>query len=299
MKDEVDIDKARNELKKQKAAISLQNQYKSTFESLQKHITAYNDKELLESSKKFFNAANTLVQRAREDLKITQELAGTGMAVEKATHDTMSLLKRLKTNTEDFAKKLEKNRTEPKDLKEFFAELQENLEFLYQELQVLQPLFRIARKVTKDVSVRNVAERVLKYFRKELHDKILVTIDGEQDVIVRTNTGLILQVLLNLTDNAIYWLDQVSDKNKKISIYLDAKEYRIIFADSGPGVESGIEDLVFSEFFSRKAEGRGLGLYIVKELLDRIDAEISIITEPSLKILKGANFLIQFQKEQN
>ncbi|WP_153798612.1 sensor histidine kinase [Foetidibacter luteolus] len=299
MKDEVDIDKARHELRKQKAVTSLQNQYESTFESLQRRIAEYNDKELLESSKKFFNAANVFVQKAREDLKITQELAGTGMAVEKATHDTMSLLKRLKTNTEDFSKKLEKNQAKPEDLKEFLAELQENLEFLYQELQVLQPLFRIARKVTKDVSVRNVAERVLKYFRKELDSKIEVAIEGRDDVVVRTNTGLILQVLLNLTDNAIYWLDQISNKNKQIKIHLDAKEHRIIFADSGPGVEEGIEELVFSEFFSRKAEGRGLGLYIVKELLDRIDAEISIITEPSLKLLKGANFLIQFKKEEN
>jgi signal transduction histidine kinase len=299
MKDEVDIDKAKRELKKQKAATSMLTQYEATFDILQKRIIDYNDKELLDSSRKFFNAANNLVQKAREDLKITQELAGTGMAVEKATHDTMSLLKRLKTNAEDFARKLEKNQAQVEEIKDFLSELQENLEFLYQELQVLQPLFRIARKVTKDVSIRNVSERVFKYFRKELENKIKVSIEGNQDVIIRTNTGLILQVLLNLTDNAIYWLDQISDSEKEIIIQLDAGENRVIFADSGPGVEEGIEDLIFSEFFSRKTEGRGLGLYIVRELLERIDADISIIKEPSLKILKGANFLIQFKKEIN
>lgn len=300
MKDEVDIDKTRHELKKQKAVTSLQNQYESSFSSLQKRIAKYDDKDLIDSSRKFFDVANTLVEKTREDLKITQELAGTGMAVEKATHDTMSLLKQLKANTEDFSKRLEKNKLKPDDLKEFLTELEESLEFLYQELQVLQPLFRVARKVTKDVSVKNVAERVFKYFRKELEDKIDASVEGPKDIVVRTNTGLILQVLLNLTDNSIYWLDQLSSRSKKqIKIVLDAKENTIIFADSGPGIEEGIEELVFSEFFSRKAEGRGLGLYIIKELLDRIDAEISIITEPSLKVLKGANFLIQFKKAEN
>lgn len=296
MKDEVDIDKGKQELRKQKAVISLNDQYENSFNALQKQIEAHNDRDLLEESKRFFNSTNNLIRKIKDDLKITQELAGTGMAVEKATHDTMSLLKRLKSNTDDFVKKIDTNLVDPIEIKNFLLELQENLEFLYQELQVLQPLFRVARKVTKDVSVRNVAERVIKYFRKELDNKIVVNIEGSGDVIVRTNTGLILQVLLNLMDNAIYWIDQLSEKRKEIIIQLDPIENRIIFADTGPGISDDMKELVFTEFYSRKSEGRGLGLYIVKELLERIDAEISVISEPTLKILNGANFLIQFKK---
>src|SRR5690606_7594386 len=116
-------------------------------------------------------------------LKITQELAGTGMAVEKATHDTMSLLKRLKVNAEDFVNRFDEGKIQSKELRDFLVELQQNLEFLYQELQVLQPLFRVARKVTKDVSVRNVTERVVKYFRKELEGKIKVNLESNKDIV--------------------------------------------------------------------------------------------------------------------
>lgn len=299
MKDEVTVDKVRSKLNKQKAFKSLNKKYEDSFASLQKQLSQYNDKELIERSTKFFNDTNLLIQKAREDLKITQELAGTGMAVEKATHDTMSLLKRLKNNTEDLVDKWERRLVDSAELKEFLLELQENLEFLYQELQVLQPLFRVARKVTRDVSVKNVSERVIKYFRKDLADRIKVVINAKEDIVVKTNTGLILQVLLNLMDNAIYWLNQTTNEDKRIIIELDPDEGRVIFADSGPGISEDITDLVFVEFFSRKPDedGRGLGLYIVKELLERIDAEITVIKEPSLKILKGANFLIQFKKE--
>lgn len=298
MKDRVDIDKKKEELKKQKAIKSLSNSYEESYETLQKKILEYDDAELINRSKKFFNATNNLIQKVREDLKITQELAGTGMAVEKATHDTMSLLKRLKVNTEDFVDRFDKGKIQSKELRDFLVELQENLEFLYQELQVLQPLFRVARKVTKDVSVRNVSERVIKYFRKELEGKIKVNIDSNEDIIVKTNTGLILQVVLNLMDNSIYWLEQLSDKDKQITIQFDRNDNSVIFADSGPGIPEDIEDLIFTEFYTKKSEGRGLGLYIVKELLDRIDAEISLITNPQLKILKGANFIIKFKKEE-
>lgn len=295
MKDEVDIDKAKTEVAKQKAINSFNKNYENSFAGLQKQLLKYDDKELIESSRKFFNDTNNLVTKVREDLKITQELAGTGMAVEKATHDTMSLLKRLKSNTEDITSRVDKETISVSEFKDFLIELQENLEFLYQELQVLQPLFRVARKVTKDVSVKNVADRVLKYFRRELSNKITVSITHNQDVVVRTNTGLILQVLLNLMDNSIYWLDQISETDKRINIVLDANDHSIIFADNGPGIDPEIKDVIFSEFYSKKSDGRGLGLYIVKELLERIDADIALIIEPSLRILSGANFKITFK----
>lgn len=294
MKDEVDIDKGKKQLEKQKAIKSLGKKYEDSFSALHAKLVKLNDPEILQSSKKFFNDTNLFVEKVREDLKITQELAGTGMAVEKATHDTMSLLKRLKTNAEDVSSKVSSGNISVTEFKEFLLELQENLEFLYQELQVLQPLFRVARKVTKDVSVKSVSERVVKYFRKELVGRIQVNI-SDNDIIVRTNTGLILQVLLNLMDNAIYWLNQVSSDNKTILIHLDSSNGVMIFADNGPGVDSEVAELIFTEFYSKKSDGRGLGLYIVSELLERIDARISVITEPSLKLLPGANFIVNFK----
>jgi signal transduction histidine kinase len=71
-----------------------------------------------------------------------------------------------------------------------------------------------------------------------------------------------------------------------------------VFADNGPGVDDEIKEIIFSEFYTKKAEGRGLGLYIAKELLERINANISLITDEKLKTLKGANFLIQFNQSE-
>ena len=296
MKDEVEIDKGKALLQKQVAVKTLNHQFESSFVALQNKISAYDDKELIDVARKFFNSTNSLITKVKEDLKITQELAGTGMAVEKATHDTMTLIKKLKENTGSFVERMKANSISPKELEDFLIEIQESLEFLYQELQVLQPLFRVARKVTRDVSVKNVADRVIKYFRNEIINNIDVNINCDTDIIVKTNTGLILQVLLNLMDNSIYWLDQVSVSNKKIEILVDGENDRIVFADNGPGIPPDIIDLIFTEFYSKKDEGRGLGLYIAKELLDRIDARISVIQEPQLKLLSGANFLIQFNK---
>lgn len=297
MKDFVTIDKENKKLAKKKAEKTLKSKFENAFKSLQNKVLSINDPDLTTKSNKLFDATNKLVEKTTSDLKITQELAGTGMAVEKATHDTMTLLNQLRVNTKEIVKKL--NKQEPFDdeeLRTFLTDLDENLQFLYEELQVLQPLTRVARKVTKDVSVKNVAQRISRYFRKELKDNINLQITVPEDIVIRTNTGLILQVLLNLMDNAIYWLDEGRQKEKNIIILIDGVNQRVIFADNGSGIPVEQEDIIFSEFYSKKEEGRGLGLYIVRELLERIGATISVLRNDKEKLLPGANFIINFNQ---
>ena len=297
MKDFVERDKRKDKIKKEKPFISANEDFEKSFSDLQIGLSNLTDNKLLDQSRKLFNATNNLVQRYKENLVISQELAGVGMAVEKASHDTFSLIKRLQENANTFLHRFERNEVSKPELEEFLQDLSRNLEFLYEELQVLQPLFRVARKVTKNVSVNDAIIRVLKFYRRELGEQINLTIDRNEDIIVKTNTGLILQVLINLMDNAIYWVNQKSASEKRIAIVIDGQEKRMIFADNGPGIPRNNVDVIFMEFFSTKADGRGLGLYIVKELLERIGADISVVTEDSLKILPGANFLIQFDKK--
>jgi hypothetical protein len=296
MKDFVERDKRKDKIKKEKPFVTANDEFEKSFNELQNGLAKISDNKVLDQSRKLFNATNNLIQRYKENLVITQELAGVGMAVEKASHDTFSLIKRLQENANEFLYRFERNEVSKSELEDFLIDLSKNLEFLYQELQVLQPLFRVARKITKNVSVNDGILRVLKFYQRELKDKIELTIDRKDDIVVKTNTGLILQVLINLMDNAVYWLNQKNSSDKKISIFIDGVENRLIFADNGPGVTKSNIDVVFMEFFSTKAEGRGLGLYIVKELLDRIGADITLIEEEALKILPGANFLIQFDK---
>jgi C4-dicarboxylate-specific signal transduction histidine kinase len=178
-------------------------------------------------------------------------------------------------------------------------ELDENLNFIYDEMQVIQPLFKIQRKAIQDVSVYESIEKVVKYFRREIENKISIQIIKDKDVTVKTNNGLILQVLINLIDNAIYWVNKNESKKTEIAFQINTKDNTLIIADNGPGIREDVEPLIFNEFFSLKSDGRGLGLYIVKEILLRINAEISIIQEDKKKLLSGANFLIKFNNEQS
>lgn len=298
MKDHVDVDKRKDEIKREKAFTTANERFNSAFNQLRDALAKTDDQLALTKAQAFFKSAHELVDQYKDKLAITQELAGVGMAVEKSSHDIFVLLRRLIDNAEDIVKRFEKGKLSPANLQQFLSDLRENLDVIYQEVQVLQPLFRVARKTIKEVSVRDVIQRVERYYQRELRFNISFKVEGDGDIVVKTNLGLMLQVFINLADNAIYWVEQKKAGKRNILVRINPAADQVIFADNGPGINEELTDFVFSEFYSTKADGRGLGLYIVRELLDRIGASISVITTEQLKILPGANFLIQFAKTQ-
>ncbi|MFC0425158.1 ATP-binding protein [Chryseobacterium scophthalmum] len=78
---------------------------------------------------------------------------------------------------------------------------------------------------------------------------------------------------------------------------LNTRENALIISDSGSGIREDAAPFVFDEFFSLKSDGRGLGLYIVKEILLRINGEIFVLEQEKDKLLSGANFIIKFNQE--
>ena len=69
----------------------------------------------------------------------------------------------------------------------------------------------------------------------------------------------------------------------------------MVFSDNGPGVRDDDKAYIFEPFFSGKGEdGRGLGLYIARQLLERQDYEIELADDSAHRRLEGANFVVSF-----
>ena len=59
-------------------------------------------------------------------------------------------------------------------------------------------------------------------------------------------------------------------------ITLDATDTGFVIKDSGPGIPTIDKDNVFEFAFSRKAGGRGMGLYVVKKTLEDEGFEVTL-----------------------
>ena len=106
-----------------------------------------------------------------------------------------------------------------------------------------------------------------------------------------------MQVLINLFDNACYWLETVDPAEREIRVTTDGNQGELIFSDSGPGVDPEDLPYIFEPFYSGKGqEGRGLGLYIARQLLERHGYGIEM-ADHQRRVLPGANFVVSFLNE--
>lgn len=293
---EMKLDKVKKEMQKKVSFRKASSALEASYKKLQAALEKIDDSDAISTAQAFVDNYNKQMEIMSDRMHTVQDLAGLGMAVEKSSHDALRLLSLLRGNIHTFKKKL--NSYADTDLQELLDALDEGLLYVYDNMQMIQPLFKIQRKAITDVSIRDCIGKVLRYFKSDLEDKIDVQIiANDGDFVVRTNTGLILQVLINLLDNAIYWLNTCDNEHRQITFTLDAKRKIMIVSDNGPGVREDIAPAIFEEFISMKSEGRGLGLYIVREILMRIGGTINLAEFDEYRILEGANFVINFESE--
>lgn len=292
------IDKEKKKIFKNKSFVDSNAIIRESFTSLRNRLVETDNLEILQTANKFLETLDKHTELMKERMETVEDLAGLGMAVEKASHDALMLLSRMRGNIKDFKIKARNKDYKNDELIYLLNEVDENLNFVYDEMQIIQPLFKNQRKTAQPISIYNSIEKVVKYFRRELENKIDVQITKNNDIVVETNSGLILQVLINILDNAVYWVKRNETTNAKIAFHINSNDNSLIIADNGPGIREDIAPIIFNEFFSLKTDGRGLGLYIVREILLRINAEVSLIQQSNKKLLPGTNFLITFNNQQ-
>jgi two-component system phosphate regulon sensor histidine kinase PhoR len=103
------------------------------------------------------------------------------------------------------------------------------------------------------------------------------------------------QVLINLIDNAV---KHGGDGPVNVSVESDNGFVRIAVADSGPGIPVAEQQRIFEKFYrfgsapTRSPGGTGLGLYISRELVQRMGGRLFVQSEPGA----GATFTVELEQ---
>ncbi len=110
------------------------------------------------------------------------------------------------------------------------------------------------------------------------------------------DADLLRQAVINLVTNAL----QAVPRGGQVIVRLQQEEtasgrgyIRIEVSDDGPGIPAELRTRIFEPFFSTKASGSGLGLSIVKRIVEAHKGELMLRSEAK----KGTTFIIRFPVE--
>ena len=103
-------------------------------------------------------------------------------------------------------------------------------------------------------------------------------------------------MFINLVDNSMFWVKVNNIKEERLIHFDIDGNNRIWISDNGPGFQELSEELIFTRGFTTKPGGRGLGLFISKQILNDCGYDIDV-SESFFE--KGAAFVIYKKEEDN
>ncbi|MBX4270260.1 HAMP domain-containing sensor histidine kinase [Clostridium estertheticum] len=176
----------------------------------------------------------------------------------------------------------------------------ERLTKLVNELLMLTKLDQQIKYDMKNENIKDIIEEIHPQL-KILAGERRIDLELKDNLLVKSNRNQMKQIIYNLVQNAIQHTDE---KDGIISISLNSidkhSESFIVLKikDNGSGIPEKDLNEIFDRFFrsdnhrSRKSGGYGLGLSIVKSIVDAHQGEINVCSE----LNKGTSFSIFIRK---
>jgi two-component system, NtrC family, nitrogen regulation sensor histidine kinase NtrY len=141
----------------------------------------------------------------------------------------------------------------------------------------------------KPTDLRPLVESVLAFYR-EPPAGVSVTMQVDPEFpLLEVDPDQIKRALLNLVDNAVEALGGAGEVRVDLMWVPDGGHARIIVSDTGTGIAAEDKDKLFVPYFSTKANGMGLGLSIVQQIVSEHGGRIMVDDNRP----RGSRFIVE------
>jgi PAS domain S-box-containing protein len=155
-------------------------------------------------------------------------------------------------------------------------------ERLSRSVEMLREFSKPRRMNKRESNLKNVIDRAISVMNQDIelmwNRKMHTKISGSVPDILLDPEAM-EQVLLNLLRNALQAVDEGGDV--WVRLKKEKKKWAVLeVEDNGRGIAPEIKKKVFEPYFSTKGRGMGLGMHIVKNIVDAHDGTVELRSEP-------------------
>lgn len=227
----------------------------------------------LESERAVLQILREQSDRLREQLAQTWETVSLGLTAEAVSHEVAHVADGIAVRSAQIRRHLAEVEVADRRLSSYIQYVQSAASALKRQLAHLNPSLRYMRERRERISLSEFCRDLAEYHRDRWSKgPIGITVEVSQDFTVEVNRGKLTQILDNLLLNSEYWLLQDHRLGTQASpeVHLLVNSPYLVVSDNGRGIDRSVESTLFEPFvsFKKRGEGRGLGLYVVTQLLD-------------------------------
>lgn len=240
----------------------------------------------------------TEVKQLENQVMQSEKLAYMGQMAAMVAHELNNPLTSITVFTEYLQKRLQG------DFPDKYAEYSDKLERIYESTNRIHSFTRNLTSLAKPpedaepekLSINAIIRESILFADYEINKdvvEVVVDLDEEIPEIVGYKSQL-HQVFINILGNASHALGDSGGKITLSTADHDKETVKIEIKDDGEGIDAESKERIFEPFFSTKRgdAGTGLGLTIVKRIIDNHKGKIAVASDPG----KGTTFSIYLRK---
>jgi PAS domain S-box-containing protein len=225
-------------------------------------------------------------ERARK-LRDAERLAAIGATAGMVGHDIRNPLQSIVGDIyllNDFLADLPEGKMK-QEVRESLDNISDNINYINKIVADLQDYARPILPEIKTVNLKDVARTCFNTI--VIPDEINLSVDVDATLWLRTDETLLRRIISNLMINAV----QAMPNGGLISIKACIENEKVSFTveDNGMGIPESVKPKLFTPMMTTKPKGQGLGLAVVKRLVEALNGTIRFESQEC----KGTKFIIE------
>ena len=226
---------------------------------------------------------------ARKKLEKSLRLAAIGETAGMVGHDIRNPLQAIvsdvylaKSDLASFPENEEK-----KNIIESLDAISKNIEYINKIVADLQDYAKTIRPVPAETDLEKLCEELL--HAKKMPDNVKASCNIEMAVKpFMVDCNLLKRILENLISNAI----QAMPNGGTLTLDAHQEGHDIVIAihDTGIGIPDKVKPKLFTPFFTTKSKGQGLGLAVVKRMIEALSGTVTFESKEG----NGTTFIVRF-----
>ncbi|NND14741.1 MAG: GHKL domain-containing protein, partial [Eudoraea sp.] len=207
----------------------------------------------------------------------------------QVAHEIKNPLTPMRLSVQSFEKSFDPTDPKAKEkVKEYSETLIQQIDIMSNIASAFSNFADMPAQQKETLDVVNTVKLALEIF----NEPYVQFIANEEKIIAKLDKTQLVRVVTNLVKNAIQAMPDIENPLIEVSVVGEDENVKIIVADNGIGIADEVKEMIFEPKFTTKSSGTGLGLGMVKNIVETYNGTIHFASKPG----KGTVFTVTLPK---
>ena len=221
------------------------------------------------------NMIDELGESAAKLARSEREQAWREMAKQVA-HEIKNPLTPMRLTVQSFERRFDPLDEKAKEkLKEYSQTLIQQIDVMSSIASAFSDFAKMPTQKKEQIEIISVVKFALDVFTEEY----IKYCPKETELYANLDKTQLIRIITNLVKNAIQAINKVENPLIEVTVLSENNSLKITVSDNGKGISDDVKDLIFEPKFTTKTSGMGLGLAMIKNIIEAYDGVISFTSK--------------------